>query len=94
MLQRHGGKISIFDFFSKLQHDTISGKCYTFTVWCKVRALKYLIIDMNFEGIQETSITASLHHHLAFLGSNANFFSGNILFEIYRIRIPVLVPSF
>ncbi len=63
------------------RHDTISGRCYTVTTWCKVAAASHLQIVVNFANISEGAITASLHHPKAFLGNNANFYPGPVQVE-------------
>ncbi len=63
------------------QHHTISGRCYTVTTWCKVPAAQYLQILVNFANITESTMTVSLHHPKAFLGTNAYFYPGPVQVE-------------
>ncbi len=63
------------------QHDTLSGKCYTVTTWCDVKAAEYLMIELSFDNITSDAITASLHHPKAYLGNNANFYPGPVSVE-------------
>ncbi len=63
------------------RHDTLTGKCYTITTWCKVKALKNLALTFNFTLMTEDIIPVSIHHPKAYLGNNANFFPGPVVYE-------------
>ncbi len=63
------------------QHDTLTGKCYTITTWCKVKALRNLALNFNFTLMKEDIIPVSIHHPKAYLGNNINFFPGPVVNE-------------
>ncbi len=76
------------------QVDTITGRCYTITTWCKAAARQNMRLTLNFSQVDEVEVPLTLHHPRDLRGNNLNFFSWPVLFaNIHRDSMIDLVLS-